>query len=309
MIINKHILVLSGSENGEDLPSDMTSQHVGEYLSGLGVKTSFLVFNKKTFYHDITQIKPDIVFNAMHGSYGEDGRLQGVLDLLEIPYTHDNHYVSSVGFNKDYTKHLMVSAGIPVAKWILANRTEVLSGEYLKKAADFIKNGYVVKPNCSGSTLGLCIRTADKIDMPITKDEIGNYDYFIVEEFIKGKEFAVLALNKQIIGGIELISGSEDNIISYEDKYIDICSREKITADGSLLQELYKHTLSLADQLNLDCLARVDFRVDGSRIAALEVNTHPGMGKKSMVANICHHNNFDISKIFEHLIANANFMP
>ncbi len=308
MKLNKHVLVLSGSGNGEDLPSKMTSQHVGEYLASVGAKATFLEFNKSTFYQDIVAIKPDIVFNAMHGVYGEDGRIQGILDLLEIPYTHDNHYVASVGFNKDYTKRIMVSANIPTAKWILVDRDEVLSGEYLKKASDFITNGYVLKPNCSGSTLGLCIRKKDKIHVPITENELSNDDEFIIEKFIDGSEFVVLVLNKKIIGGIDITSNGDENIITYEDKYINICPRNQISADEELLDQLHKHSLNLVKTLNLNTVARVDFRVEDLKIFTLEVNTQPGMGKSSMVNNICQYSNFNIFQIFEYLILNAKFL-
>ena len=299
------ILVLFDQINNEGIPSKMTKEHAVESLIKKGFNVLELQFNHSTIYADLLEIKPDVVFNAIHGKFGEDGRLQGLLDIMKIKYTHDNHFVSSVGFNKNYTKSLMESVGVPVANGILLNRHDILSGEYLQN--DLTKQDYIIKPNCNGSTLGLCIRAGEKHDLQITENDLSSDAEFLLEEFIPGREFAVLVYNKKIIGATELISNSIENIISYNDKYIDICDRPAPSIDDKILNKLYEYSLLFSNKINANALARIDFRVNGDIIAALEVNTHPGLGKKSMVANIYNHNKLDINDLFENLVLNAKY--
>ncbi len=299
------ILVLFDQFSGEGVPSKMTKEHAVEIFTKQGFNVLELQFDSNTIYADLLKIKPDVVFNAMHGKFGEDGRLQGLLDIMKIKYTHDNHFVSSIGFNKNYTKSLMESVGVPVANGVLLNRYDILSGEYLQN--DLTKKDYIIKPNCNGSTLGLCIRAGEKRGLKIIENDLSGDDEFLLEEFIPGREFAVLVYNKTIIGATELVSNGTENIISYSDKYVDICDRPAPCIDDKILNKLYEYSLLINNKINANALARIDFRVNNDKIAALEINTHPGLGKKSMVANIYNHNKLNINDLFENLVLNAKY--
>jgi D-alanine-D-alanine ligase len=299
------ILVLFDQLSEEGLPSKMTKEHAIESLIKKGFNVLELQFDIKTIYADLLEIKPDVVFNAMHGKIGEDGRLQSLLDIMKIKYTHDNHFISSIGFNKNYTKSLMESVGVPVANGILLNRNDILSGEYLQN--DLTKKDYIIKPNCNGSTLGLCIRAGEKHSLQITENDLSSDEEFLLEEFIPGREFSVLFYNKQIIGAIELVSNGTENIISYNDKYIDICDRQKRSIEDEILNKLYAYSLSFINKINANALARIDFRGNNDKIVALEVNTHPGLGKKSMVANIYNNSKLNMDDLFQNLVLNAKY--
>jgi D-alanine-D-alanine ligase len=199
----------------------------------------------------------------------------------------------------------MESVGVPVANGILLNRYDILSGEYLQN--DLTKKDYIIKPNCNGSTLGLCIRAGEKHSLRITENDLSNDEEFLLEEFIPGREFAVLVYNKNIIGATELVSNGTENIISYSDKYLDICDRPAPSIDDKILNKLYEYSLLINNKINANALARIDFRVNNDKIAALEINTHPGLGKKSMVANIYNHNKLNINDLFENLVLNAKY--
>ncbi len=301
-----YILILFDETGIEGIPSKGSLEHVKEYLNSAGLKFSELQFNIETIYSDLINIKPDIVFNAMHGKYGEDGRLQGLLDIMRIPYTHDNHFVSSVGFNKNYTKSLMIAAGVPVAEGILVSRDEVLSGKYLENM--ITKKDFILKPNCSGSAVGLCIRGGNDLKLAITEADLSNDEEFLIEELIPGREITVLFFEKKILGSAESLSeDNEHNIYTYQSKYINDPKKSKPNVDEQTLNKLYEYSLSLANKMNVNTIGRIDFRVNNSRIVALEINTHPAIGKKSFSYTICNYNNINMFDIFEKMILNAKY--
>lgn len=304
------VLVLTGSGNGEDLPSERTGQNVTNVLKKLGYDVCGLVFDQDTFIDKIRSINPDVVFNGMHGVYGEDGRVQSVLDLMRIPYTHSNHYASSAGFNKNLTKYAFMAFGIPSPRSVLVSRDDVLSGKYIDLAESIVSKEYVIKPNCSGSTVGLILKTGSNLKTPINPNEVIEMRDFLIEEYIPGREFSTFVFNGKAIGSLETGSNDSEEILTYDVKYLSgTCRHDKpLPEDQDIIDKIHRYAELAYESIGCSGIARCDFRINESRLPfILEINTHPGAGDISFIPYICKYNNLLIDEVFDHLVRNADY--
>jgi len=227
-----------------------------------------------------TSIDPreiDVVFLALHGGAGEDGRMQAMLDLAGLRYTGSNHIASAAAMDKDLSKRLFRAAGVPTADWRMApvNTDDVVQALGLP---------VVVKPNKQGSTVGLTVvRDAAKLQAAI---ELGlRYDdEVMIEKFIPGREFTVGILDGAALPVGEIIAPGE--VFDYQSKYQSGGAREVFPADipageAAILQ---KHALAAHHALKLGTYSRIDFRRDASgAFWCLEANSLPGMTGTSLL--------------------------
>jgi len=239
--------------------------------------------------HDFVQrliaAKPDVAFNALHGRWGEDGCVQGLLELMKIPYTHSGVLASALAMHKEHAKVAFRAAGLPVAEGLVANRIEASKRHLLKPP-------YVVKPVNQGSSVGVfIIREGDnRPPDALGSDEWNFGDEVMVEEFIPGRELtvAVMGTRENGVGGLavtEILPKTQ--FYDYDAKYAAGGSDHLVPARIS--QKVMHEAIALAERAHnaLGCrgVSRTDFRYDDAkdRLIVLEVNTQPGMTPTSLV--------------------------
>jgi len=224
----------------------------------------------------LTAAKPDVVFNALHGRFGEDGCIQGLLDMMDIPYTNSGRMASAVAMDKPMAKRLFASVGIPVAEERIVTRDEAERGDVMERP-------YVLKPFNEGSSVGVkIVRPGDNRppldDLGVALDEL-----IMAERFIPGREVTVAIMGDKPLAVTEITTGRA--FYDYEAKYATGGSAHALPAQ--LDRALYDRAmeLSLAAHRVLGCrgVSRADLRLDGNDYYMLEVNTQPGLTPTSLV--------------------------
>jgi D-alanine-D-alanine ligase len=248
--------------------------------------------------------KPDAVFNALHGRFGEDGAIQGVLDWLGIPYTHSGVRASALAMDKEAAKALFVSAGLPVARGRMVPIAEL-------EAADPMPLPYVVKPVNEGSSVGVeIIRGGDNRRAEIARAwRFGSAA--LVEEYIPGRELTVAVMGDRALAVTE-IQAVANSFYDYESKYADQGSRHIIPAP--VHPEAYAHAMdvALAAHKALGCrgASRCDFRYDDTagepgRLVLLEINTQPGLTMTSLLPEQAAHLGMSFPQLCTWMVENA----
>lgn len=220
--------------------------------------------------------KPDVVFNALHGRWGEDGCVQGLLEWLKIPYTHSGVLSSALAMDKERTKAAYRRAGLPVAKSCLAPRDEV-------RIRHMMPPPYVVKPYNEGSSVGVYIVSENANTPPMLSDDMP--ETVMVEAFVPGRELTTSVMGDRPLGVTDIItSGWYD----YHAKYADGGSRHEIPANipDEIASACLDYAMRAHEVLGCRGLSRTDFRWDESRgldgLVLLETNTQPGMTPTSL---------------------------
>ena len=249
--------------------------------------------------------KVDCAFNALHGRWGEDGCVQGLLELIRIPYTHSGVLASALAMHKQRTKDVYRAAGIPVVKSIIADRREA-GREHLMEPP------YVIKPINEGSSVGVyIIRKGDnRPPSELIRPEWHLSDAMMVEEYVPGRELTVAVLGDRALGVTEITTDLE--FYDYEAKYAAGGSRHTIPADvPSSIAEEAKRLAHLAHEA-LGCrgVTRTDFRYDDTgssdRLVALETNTQPGMTPTSLVPEQAAHAGISYASLCRWIVEDAS---
>ena len=272
----KKIAVLMGGASVEREVSLVSGAAVAVALESAGFEvTKIDVGRDVTALAGALEYGPDAVFNALHGRFGEDGSVQGVLNLLGVPYTHSGLMASSIAMDKPMAKRLFAAAGIKVAKHIIATRDDVLKG-------DLMSRPYVIKPINEGSSVDVHIIHED-VSEPLTEDSWPYGENVMVEQFIPGRELTVAVMGDRPLAVTEIITGRD--FYDYDAKYTDGGSTHVLPADipGPIYDEAMRLAKLAHDTLGCRGVSRSDFRFDGSDIYILEVNTQPGMTPTSLV--------------------------
>jgi D-alanine-D-alanine ligase len=224
----------------------------------------------------LADIQPDVVFNALHGRWGEDGCVQGILEWLRIPYTHSGVLASALAMDKERTKQIYRSAGLPVAESVLASKAEVM-------ASHVIAPPYVVKPYNEGSSVGVYLIEAGADAPPQLSDDMP--DVLMVEAYVPGRELTTTVVGDRALCVTDILT---DGWYDYDAKYVAGGSRHVVPAD--LPQEITDACLDYALRAHnaLGCrgVSRTDFRWDEEKglegLILLETNTQPGMTPTSL---------------------------
>lgn len=278
-----HVAVLMGGWSNERPVSLMSGNGVADALERVGYKVSRVDMDRSVA-QVLAALRPDVVFNALHGVPGEDGSVQGMLDLMGIKYTHSGMVTSVIAIDKELTKQRLVPAGIPMPKGTIVDSESLYSGDPLPRP-------FVLKPVNEGSSVGVAIVKADSnYGDPISRESKGpwqEFDTLLAEPFIKGRELTVAVLVDKALCVTELKPKS--GFYDFDAKYTDgltehICPAE-IPADAAN----YMMDIALKAHRLLGCkgASRTDFRWDDELgldgIFVLETNTQPGMTPLSLV--------------------------
>lgn len=255
----------------------------------------------------LAEMRPDVVFNALHGKWGEDGHIQGILEILRLPYTHSGVLASALAMHKEKAKTVFKAAGLPVAE------SKVMTLEHLMESSP-LPMPYVVKPVAEGSSVGVHIVHSES-NAPISvsfSDHEAFGKEFMVERFVAGRELTCAVMGDVPLGVIDILS-NDNAFYNYESKYSDDGSEHILPAD--LPQDIYRkiQTYTLAAHQVLGCkgVSRSDFRYDDTQggdgdLVILETNTQPGMTGTSLVPEIAQHAGYSFEELVEWMIADAS---
>jgi D-alanine-D-alanine ligase len=255
----------------------------------------------------LARLKPDVAFNALHGPYGEDGSIQGVLEILGIPYTHSGVLASALAMNKARAKDVMQAAGIPVADSLLIHRLEAARAHAMEPP-------YVVKPVAEGSSFGVLIVREDAINPPqqLFADDWAFGETVMVERYVAGRELTCGVRGDEAFDIIELVT-AEGGWYDYDSKYSENGARHVIPAP--LSPNIYQSIQNLAVRAHraLGCrgISRADFRYDDGpggtgQLVCLEVNTQPGMTATSLVPDMARYAGMDFPALVSWMVEDAS---
>ena len=302
--MSKRVVVLMGGISSEREVSLVSGMSVLEALNRKGYNT-FSIDVGKNLENVINRLKPspDVVFNALHGRYGEDGCIQGLLELLSIPYTHSGVLASALAIDKPMAKSLFRNAGIPCAEHLITSRQELLKENIMERP-------YVVKPLNEGSSLGVkIIHDGDSL-LLLEKNVEGFSDKVMVEKYVPGREITVAVMDDRALGVTEL--KTSNGFYDYSAKYTEGRTTHVIPAD--LPQSIYESAMDYAVAAHniLGCrgVTRSDLRYDDTmsdpgRLIMLEINTQPGMTPLSLVPEQAAHAGIEFEELVSWIVENA----
>jgi len=301
----KKVIVLCGGWNSEREVSLRSGEGVYQALIKLGYNVEKVDFSHQIF-EDLKRIKPDIVFNSLHGQYGEDGRIQGVLDILEIPYTHSGLIASAVCMDKILTRKICSLENVASPQYRILNKGE---DEANKQKIFEIGKPFVIKPINEGSSVGV------EVILPNSKFDFSEFkwqysDQMILENYLAGQEIHVAIMDGKALGAIEV--RPHGLFYDYNCKYTAGMTDYIMPAEISA--EKYAEVLKLSEACYkaIGCrgISRVDFILNNKNFGdnlfhLLEINTHPGFTPTSLVPKIAKHVGVQFEDIVEFLIKTA----
>ena len=300
-----HVAVLMGGWSNERPVSLMSGNGVADALEGQGYKVSRVDMDRNVA-QVLVGLRPDVVFNALHGVPGEDGSVQGMLDLMGIKYTHSGMVTSVIAIDKELTKQCLVPGGIPMPKGTIVDSESLYAGDPLPRP-------YVLKPVNEGSSVGVAIVKADSnYGDPISRDATGpwqEFDSLLAEPFIKGRELTVAVLGGKSLCVTELKPKS--GFYDFDAKYTDGLTEHICPAD--IPQDIEDYMMELAQRAQelLGCkgASRTDFRWDDELgrdgVFVLETNTQPGMTPLSLVPEQAKHMGISYAALVDQLVKEA----
>ncbi len=274
-----------GGLSGEREISFLTGKACSKALKKKGYKVINLDA-KGNFVDKLIKLKPKIVFNALHGKFGEDGFIQSILEALKISYTHSGIISSSLAMDKELSRIIFKKNKLKVPKYFLIKKN--FKGNLIKKIKkQKINFPIVIKPINEGSSLGVYICEKKEQFYKNYKKLITKYDKILVEKYIPGKEIQVAVLGKKALGAIELVP--KRKFYDYKAKYSSKANTKHIMP-ASISKKKYQEVLKLAKRAHnlLGCrgVTRSDFRFFKNQFYLLETNTQPGMTNLSLVPEI-----------------------
>ncbi|WP_342226368.1 D-alanine--D-alanine ligase [Rickettsia endosymbiont of Urophora cardui] len=297
----KHIALVAGGMSAEREVSLISAEGVGKALIEAGYKVTFIDMGADIAVK-LNEIKPDIVFNCLHGTYGEDGCLPGLLNIMRIPYTHSGVLASSLAFDKVHSRSWFLTNNINMAESIVINKNDNVK-------TDPIKRPYVIKPLTQGSSIGVEV-IFEKDDFNFANYDLPYGDEVIIEKYIKGRELQVAVLNGKALGALE-IKLLKNRFYDYETKYTEGFAEHLCPAPlpTDIYDKLLKESEKIYNTVNCKGAARAEFILEDStnKLYALEINTHPGMTPLSIVPEIAAHAGINFVNLIEEILKTASF--
>jgi D-alanine-D-alanine ligase len=304
-----HVAVLMGGWANEREVSLMSGNGVADALESRGYKVTRIDMDRQVAAR-IAEAAPDVVFNALHGVPGEDGTVQGMLDLMGVPYTHSGLATSVIAIDKELTKQALVPKGIPMPGGRIIRSAELFERDPLPRP-------YVLKPVNEGSSVGVAIVTDDSnVGNPIARDAAGPWQKFaelLAEPFIKGRELTSAVIDgadgPRALGVTELII--DGGFYDYEHKYTEgrtthVCPAQIPENIAALCEE---YAIRAHQVLGCRGTSRTDFRWDDelgeAGLFVLETNTQPGMTPLSLVPEQAQNAGIDYPTLVEMIVAEA----
>jgi D-alanine-D-alanine ligase len=301
----KHVAVLMGGWSAEREVSLRSGKACADALERTGYRVSRVDVNRE-IATTLRSLKPDVALNVLHGRPGEDGTLQGMLEVLGIPYTHSGVLASALAMQKETAKVVLKAAGVPVPGGMVALRKEVAKRHLLPPP-------YVIKPVAEGSSVGVFIVREDHAHPPqeLNRPDWAFGDRILVEPYIPGKELTCTVMGKQALGVIEIVPAVK--FYDYEAKYAPGGSKHLLPApiDPAVYREVQRVALAAHHALGCRGVTRADFRYDESRPGAeglfcLEVNTQPGMTETSLVPEMAQHAGITFDELVRWMVEDAS---
>jgi D-alanine-D-alanine ligase len=301
--MSKHVAVLMGGWSAEREVSLVSGAAVTQSLKRTGHQVT-AVDVQRDMGALVTRLypRPDVIFNALHGRFGEDGCVQGLLNILGVPYTHSGLLASALAMDKPMAKRLFAAAGIPVAEHTMATCEAIMAGDVMPRP-------YVVKPANEGSSVGVQI-VQEGSNLPAFDLKTWSPKrVMMVERFIPGRELTVAVMGDKALAVTEITT--HRGFYDYDAKYAQGGSIHVIPAPVD--KRFYDEAMRLAERAHatLGCrgVSRADLRFDGKKIYVLEVNTQPGMTPTSLVPEQAAHVGISFDDLVQWMVDNAECDP
>ena len=302
----KHVAVLMGGFSSERPVSLSSGAACADALEAEGYRVT-RVDVARDVARVLEELRPDVAFNALHGPYGEDGTIQGILEYLQIPYTHSGVLASALAMNKEQAKKVAKAAGIPVAESRVLNRFDIGNEHPMKPP-------YVVKPVNEGSSFGVVIVQEDQAHPPqvIASSDWRYGDSVMVERFVPGRELTCAVMGDVALGVTEIVPIGH-SFYDYDAKYVAGGSKHECPAKVSPFIYQKVQTLALKAHQVIGCrgVSRSDFRYDdrfseNGELIWLEVNTQPGMTPTSLVPEIAAEAGHSFGELLSWMVEDAS---
>ncbi|EJF75707.1 D-alanine--D-alanine ligase [Bartonella alsatica] len=303
---DEHIAVLMGGFSSERSVSLSSGTACADVLEAQGYRVSRVDVDGH-IASVLEQLQPDIAFNALHGLFGEDGRIQGILEYLKIPYTHSGVMASALAMDKGRAKIIVASAGVSVAPSLVMNRFAV-------GRAHPMEPPYVIKPICEGSSFGVVIVKESESIPPrnVVGAEWDYADEVIVEKYIPGRELTCAVLGNEALDVCEILPDSHFQFYNYDSKYktggsLHICPAQ---LSSNIYQKVQRMSLAAHQAIGCRGVSRSDFRFNEKtgELIWLEINTQPGMTSTSLFPDIAKASGRTYGEIVQWMVEDASCM-
>lgn len=303
--MTKHVAVLMGGWASEREVSLSSGAACADALERCGYQVSRVDVDRD-LGHVLEELKPDVAFNALHGRFGEDGTVQGLLEIMGIPYTHSGVSASSIAMNKHLSKVFFRANGIPVTDHFVASRDEVARKHQMSPP-------YVIKPVADGSSVGVFIvkQGTEHPPQEILRTDWKSGEELMVERYIAGRELTCAVMGGVALAVTEVVT--DLNFYNYEAKYAQGGSKHIFPADVSsnIYQTAQKLALKAHESLGCKGVTRTDFRLsmhggEEGDLICLEINTQPGMTPTSLVPEMAAHAGHDFEDLVRWILEDAS---
>jgi D-alanine-D-alanine ligase len=301
-----HVAVLMGGWSAERPVSLSSGEACAAALEGEGYRVTRVDVDRN-LSSTLCDLRPDVAFNALHGPYGEDGTVQGILEYLDLPYTHSGVMASALALDKERAKTVARNEGVPVAEALVMDRREAAKVHAMEPP-------YVVKPVNEGSSFGVLIvdKGANQPPQELLSDDWIYSDTVMVERFICGRELTCGVMGDEVLGVTE-IRAADGGWYDYNAKYAEGGSSHVLPAE--ILPNVYRKVqmLSLSAHRAIGCrgVSRSDFRLDDlaggtGELVWLEVNTQPGMTPTSLLPELAEHAGYSFGQLMRWMVEDAS---
>jgi len=304
MAQKKHVAVLMGGWSAERPVSLNSGRECADNIEAAGYRVTRIDV-QRDIAEVLARLKPDVAFNALHGPYGEDGTIQGVLEILDIPYTHSGVLASALAMNKHKAKSVAAAAGIPVAHHKIISRFDAAREHVLPPP-------YVVKPIAEGSSFGVVIVPEDQAHPPqsLGREEWAFGDQVMAERYIPGRELTCAVMGDEALGVTEILPLGH-GFYDYDAKYAAGGSKHVVPAPIKpfVYQNIRRLAVDAHRAIGCRGVSRSDFRYDEAgtgEVIWLEVNTQPGMTRTSLVPELAAHAGMSFPELVAWIVEDAS---
>ncbi|SHJ51433.1 D-alanine--D-alanine ligase [Aureimonas altamirensis] len=304
--MQRHVAVLMGGLSSERPVSLSSGKACADALEAEGYRVTRIDVGRDVA-SVLSELRPDVAFNALHGPFGEDGTIQGILEYLEIPYTHSGVLASALAMNKEKAKAVVAGFGVNVAESILVDRMEIARQHAMPTP-------YVVKPVAEGSSFGVVIVREGEAHPPqqLSAVEWTFGDMVMVERYVPGRELTCAVMGDEVLGVCEIVS-NDHAFYDFDAKYAPGGSSHIVPAElpDEITATVAEFSLAAHRAVGCRGVSRSDFRYDDRNGAAgevvwLEVNTQPGMTPTSLVPDIARARGLEFGKLLDWMVRDAS---
>jgi D-alanine-D-alanine ligase len=301
--MKNHVAVLMGGWSSEREVSLTSGRAVSKALKEEGFKVSEIDVDRD-LATKLSALKPDVAFNALHGPFGEDGTVQGLLELLAIPYTHSGVLASALAMNKPMAKDVWRNHGLPMADGKVVHRSAFRAGPVMPFP-------YVIKPLNEGSSVGVHIVFSGDNYQPQDDATWHFGEHVLVEQYIPGREIQIAVMGDRVLGAIEI--RAHGRFYDYEAKYTDGKATHLMPAplQQAIYDDICAQALKAHQILGCRGVTRSDWRYDDTeggtgKFYLLEINTQPGMTPLSLVPEIAAHSGISFGQLVRWMVEDAS---